>query len=221
MKGRCIHLLWALLSLAGFASSRPGEAISAVGEGIPKGLPLSFEAPRNPSSSSYVARGRDYLISVNGSDLTVGVPQSKESRERHFQIRFPGGRPSAAIPEAQLPGTVNYFIGKDPAKWAVGVPTFERVRYHDLYPGVDVVYYGDQQNLEFDFDVKPGGNPEAIRLKFPPGSKVSLNDGEIVLTAPDGALRLKTPVVYQEINQQRWPNQSRAIPRRILVGSGL
>src|SRR5271165_4283650 len=167
-------------------------------------LPLSFEAPRTAASSRYVARGQGYLISVDGPEVLIGVPPSKNASGHSVGLTFLGGRRTSGVPEGQLPGKVNYFMGKDPKKWDIGLPTFERVRYRDVYPGVDVVYYGNRQHLEFDFDIKPGGKPDSIRLKFEGARKVSLDDaGAIILETPAGELRLPPPAVYQEIGKQR------------------
>src|SRR5258708_10348086 len=65
----------------------------------------------------------------------------------------------------ELPGKSNYFIGNDPAKWRTNVPTYAKVKYQDVYPGIDLVYYGNQQQLEYDFVVAPGADPKAISLR--------------------------------------------------------
>jgi hypothetical protein len=129
-------------------------------------LPLSFQAGRGGTPDVFVARGQGYQIALGGADLTIGVQSSKTQPASTIRMQFLGGRRSAGLPEGLLPGKVNYIIGKDPKKWDLGLPTYERVRYANLYPGVDVVYYGNQQHLEFDLDVRPGAKPDAIRLKF-------------------------------------------------------
>jgi hypothetical protein len=68
--------------------------------------------------------------------------------------------------QAELPGKVNYFIGNDPDKWRTNIPTYAKVKYRDVYPGVDLVYYGNQRQLEFDLVVAPGTDPKTIRLTF-------------------------------------------------------
>ncbi len=167
-------------------------------------LPLSFQAGRSGSPASYIARGQGYLIALDGSNLTIGSQSSQKLPPSLIRMQFLGGRQSAALPEGLLPGKVNYLIGNDPKKWDLGLPTFERVRYRDLYPGVDVVYYGNQQNLEFDLDVRPGGKTDAIRLKFEGVSNLAVDDaGSIILGTAAGELRLKQPIVYQEIGGKR------------------
>jgi hypothetical protein len=66
----------------------------------------------------------------------------------------------------ELPGKVNYFRGNDPKKWQSNIPTYLRVKYESLYPGVDLVYYGNQQQLEYDFIVAPAADPKNILLEF-------------------------------------------------------
>jgi hypothetical protein len=78
-----------------------------------------------------------------------------------------GSNPAArASGDERLPGSVNYFRGNDPSKWRPQIPTFARVKYQDVYPGIGLVYYGNQKELEYDFVVEPGGDPGQIRLRF-------------------------------------------------------
>ena len=70
-------------------------------------------------------------------------------------------RQAVAVPEKELPGKVNYILGNDPRRWRFGLSTYERVTYPDLYPGIDVVYYGNQKQLEFDMVLKPGVDVES------------------------------------------------------------
>jgi len=66
----------------------------------------------------------------------------------------------------RLPGVANYFLGNEPSKWRTGIPTYARVQYPEVYPGISLVYYGNQRQLEYDFQVAPGANPCQIRLRF-------------------------------------------------------
>jgi len=104
----------------------------------------------------------------------------------------------------QLPGTANYFIGNDPAKWHTSVPTYSRVRYSQVYPGIDLVYYGNQRQLEYDFVLAPGADPSAIRLRFAGAKALRLGaDGDWVVNAADGTLAFHKPLVYQMADGQR------------------
>jgi hypothetical protein len=106
--------------------------------------------------------------------------------------------------DSQLPGTANYFIGNDPAKWHSGVPTYARVRYSQVYPGVDLVYYGNQSQLEYDFVVAPHADPKPIRLHFAGAKKLKLDaNGDLEVIAKNGQIAFHKPVVYQEIAGKR------------------
>ena len=120
-----------------------------------------------------------------------------------MRIRLENANRSAGLlSEGQLPGNSNYFFGNDPKKWLTAVPQFARVRYKGVYPGIDLVYYGNQQQLEFDFVVAPQANPHAIRiaLKGPGHLKID-SAGDLVVA--DATIRLRKPVAYQVINGQR------------------
>src|SRR3990172_6044892 len=104
----------------------------------------------------------------------------------------------------ELPGRSNYFIGNEPNKWRTNIPNYGKVKYQSIYPGVDLLYYGTQGQLEYDFILAPSADPGAILLGFSGSQRVELNGaGELVLRAPGGELRLRAPLAYQEINGRR------------------
>ena len=94
-----------------------------------------------------------------------------------------------------LPGKGNYFIGNDPKKWHAEVPTYAKVKYAKVYPAVDLIYYGNQQQLEYDFVVAPGVDPDVIALDFEGTSALQVDPmGSLVLRSPDGrSVALKRP----------------------------
>jgi len=103
-----------------------------------------------------------------------------------------------------LPGTSNYILGNDPTKWHTAIPNYARVKYSGIYEGVDLVYYGNQSQLEYDFVVAPHADASPIRLHFEGASKVTVDaDGSLDLHAPDGTVTFQKPVVYQEIHGVR------------------
>ena len=113
-------------------------------------------------------------------------------------------RDAHVIGEELQPGKSNYFRGRDPAQWRTNVPTYGRVRYRQVYAGIDLVYYGNQRRLEYDFVVAPGADPKAIRLAFQGAERLFVDpDGNLVLKLQDGHLTLHRPVAYQEINGSR------------------
>lgn len=109
----------------------------------------------------------------------------------------------------ELPGRSNYFLGNDPRKWDANVPTFAKVKYHGVYEGIDLVYYGNQQQLEYDFVVAPGADPRAIQFALTTGQSKQEHvssragslrideNGDLVIHTATGELRFFKPVVYQ------------------------
>jgi len=115
-------------------------------------------------------------------------------------MQFAGANRNAAIAAVQpLPGRTNYLLGNDPSRWHRDIPQFGRVQYHDLYPGVDLDFYGKQGRLEYDFEVGPGADPRAISLQFAgaQGVQVAAN-GDLVLPVDGREVRFQSPHVYQK-----------------------
>lgn len=122
-----------------------------------------------------------------------------------LHMQLVGANPTAqGMALDKLPGTVSYFIGNDPTQWRTAIPTYARVRYADVYPGIDVVYYGKQSELEYDFVVTSGANPGAILLNFQEADSVAVGgQGDLVVNAGGQETRFQKPVVYQDINENR------------------
>ncbi|MGI8553630.1 MAG: SBBP repeat-containing protein [Dehalococcoidia bacterium] len=121
-----------------------------------------------------------------------------------LKLRLPGANLSHGIGEDPLPGIVNYFIGNDPAQWRTTIHTYAKVRYQNVYPGIDLVCYGKWGQLEYDFGVAPGDDPSMIALGFDGGGTPSLDaDGNLVLHIAGSDLRLAKPGIYQEVSGHR------------------
>ncbi|OFV91359.1 MAG: hypothetical protein A3H28_11940 [Acidobacteria bacterium RIFCSPLOWO2_02_FULL_61_28] len=125
-----------------------------------------------------------------------------------LRMKLVGANPNPAVTGlAELSGKSNYFIGNDPSKWRTNVPTYAKVKYEDVYPGIDLVYYGapapagrGQRQLEYDFVVAPGADPRAITLDFAGAQRMEIDpQGELALQTSAGEVRLHKPVVYQEV----------------------
>ena len=113
---------------------------------------------------------------------------------------------SVPVGEERLPGSSNYFRGNDPAKWFTDVPNFAKVRYAGIYPGVDLVYYGNQQQLEYDFVVAPGASARPIRLHFSGAKALKLTaQGDLAIAAEDGSIAFRKPEIYQMQGGRRQP----------------
>ena len=129
----------------------------------------------------------------------TALPKQAPIHQAVVRMKLEGANPSPAIDGMEpLPGMVNYFIGNDPAKWHTTIPTYAKVQYQDAYPGITLVYYGNQGRLEYDFIVAPGADPNQIKLAFEGASDITVADsGDLLLTTALGDVRMQKPVVYQ------------------------
>jgi hypothetical protein len=118
-----------------------------------------------------------------------------------LRMKLVGSDERAAVEGSdELAGKVNYFVGNDPMKWQPQTQTFGRVRYRQVYPGIDVIYYGNQRQLEYDFRVAPGRDARALKLKFEGAEKVEVNaDGDLLLKLGESVIRQPKPLLYQEV----------------------
>ena len=194
-------------------------------------LPLSFEANRGQMDSDvkFFSRGNGYCIFMTPTEavLTLGggsSPQPKGPKLREsilaldpsvvaarprrtavLRVKLAGANPKPQLTgEDELPGKVNYFIGNDPRKWRTNIGTYAKVRYREVHPGIDLVHYGNQRQLEYDFVVAPGADPKAIRLGFEGAEKMEIDArGDLLLHTPEGDVRQHKPLIYQESDGTR------------------
>lgn len=172
----------------------------------PASLPLYFEANQGQvdPAARFVARGQNaqFLVSAVGMQIILSKPASSPIR---LQMQFAGADPQAQISgEEKLAGKINYLTGNDPAQWKTGVPIFARVRVEQLYPGIGLVYYGNHRQLEYDFTIAPGADPDAIAVHFSGADRISIGPaGELVLDLGNGEIRQPKPRIYQVVNGAR------------------
>lgn len=180
-------------------------------------LPLAFEANRGQTDAGvdFLARGSGYGIFVTPSEAVLTLKRSTEAATGTeaaepapgvLRMQVLGGDPAAqAFSRDALPGKVNHLVG-DRSEWKTGIPTFGKVGYSGIYPGVDMVYYGGKGGLEYDFVVAPGADPSAISLGFAGTDSVRLADnGDLLLGLAGGELRQTKPVLYQEVGGRKVP----------------
>ena len=170
---------------------------------LPGNLPLSFE--RSASGAEFVCRGASYAVGLRDTELVFA------SHDSAVTLRFEGSKPGAGlIGEAELQGHVSDLSESDRSRWRINVPTYGRVRRHDLYPGIDLVYYGSGGRLEYDFVVAVGAEPSRIRLSFAGRGRVSIDpDGGLTVSGAPGPLRFEPPRAYQESGGSRREVRSR------------
>ncbi len=149
--------------------------------------PLRFEpAPQN-GPAPFVARGLRFRYDFAPSQATL------HARGKSVRLQFEGATSGASIHgDEKLASKTNYYLGNDRSKWRTSVPNFGRLSVHNLYPGIDLVYYGRPSELEYDLSVKPGADPSSIRLRLT-GSRAQLDrKGNLI-----SELIQKRPVAYQ------------------------
>ena len=180
-------------------------------------LPLSFEENHGQADSniSFLGRGpglsvafrrneADFLFARQTANRRAAARRYEDSSSDHLsasslRMRLLGGNPSPRIEGKEpLPGTANYFIGNNPTNWRTSIPTFARVRYAQVYPGIDLEYYGAEQRLEFDFKLAPGADPAAIRFRLDGAQKLTLDpQGNLIATTHGDPITFHAPEIYQ------------------------
>jgi uncharacterized repeat protein (TIGR01451 family) len=198
-------------------SSRLSQQAKPDARAILGRLPLIFEPNRGQADASvkFLAHGAGYSLYLDATSAVLGIPTSR-STEQFVRMKLVGGNPAAATTGSDpLPGVSNYFIGNDAQKWHRGIPQFAGVHYASVYPGIDLVFYGNQGHLEYDFKVAPGADPSEAELQFDGASKLELSGGDLILTGnnKDGGLRLKAPQIYQRDGDRHLPVTGRFVLR--------
>ena len=165
-------------------------------------LPLGFEPNRGQSDArvKFMARSQGLTLFLTATDAVL------VTREASLKMRVLGGNPAAVAQGLdELPGRIHSLIGRDPRKWRTDGRAYARVLYREIYPGIDLAYYGTRQHgLEYDFVVAPGADPRAIRLGFEGAERIELSaEGDLLLHAGAASLRFGKPVVYQRIGDAR------------------
>ncbi len=211
-------------AIAAVSSTKPGQEQSTAFNRQPAievaygNLPLSFEPNEGQTNSQveFLSRGRGYTLFLTATEAVLSLRKhaapkanrgedSEDTSGAVLRMKLLGANPSPRVTGLEeLPGKGHYFIGNDPAKWRTNVPTYAKVKYEDVYPGVDLVYYGNQGQLEYDLIVAPGSDPGAICLAFGGEDELEIDvQGDLVLHAGGSQIRLQKPLVYQETGEIR------------------
>ena len=175
-------------------------------------LPLAFEqnVGQAHSEAAFLARGPGYLIELAGGNVTVHGPSW------HISLQFLAGNSTAGGRGLQrLPMQTSYFSGSAPAAWHTDISSFRQVAYRNIYPGIDVVYYGSRGQLEYDLVVAPGADWSQIRIAVegPDGLRLDA-DGSIELDTGGENIRFRTPRAYQNFG-----DGTREVPSRYVFTS--
>jgi len=201
-------------------------------------LPLAFEANQGQTDPQvkFLSRGAGYSLFLTSTEAVLALEPStvghETSGKRDAGFQVPKVRKAnltgavlrikllnansrvAVSGQDELPGKSNYFISNEPKKWHTNVRQFAKVHYSDVYPGVDLVYYGHQRELEYDFVLQPGADPHAIRLAIEGAKQLRIVRGDLVMTSAGGDVHLRSPNVYQERRGIRQPVRGRYVITR-------
>lgn len=170
-------------------------------------LPLIFEpnAGQGPNGSTFVARGV-FPIALQSDRLALVFPGNESESASHSKtsslVTLELMHSNAAAQSAGLnllPGKSNYYIGADPRNWKTGIQQYSAVTFQSVYPGINVVYYGKDGLLEYDFVLSPGADPSAIKFRASGTKSIDLSkSGNLVLHLEQGSVELQKPAVYQK-----------------------
>ena len=180
-----------------------GSAAKVELEELSANLPLAFEVNKGQTDArvKFFSRqsGSDLFLTSNEAVLRLRDSQYP------FTLQFQGANLSANVKGLdQLAGYRNYLRGNDPKNWQTNVPTFRKIVYEEIYPRINLTYYGNRRDLEYDFELAPGADPSVIHLAFDSHvrSRISAN-GDLILQSADTELVERKPSVYQEIDGGR------------------
>src|SRR4051812_2800879 len=190
MRNRSLVLFIFILLTSGLPS-----AASA----IVKPLKLVFEenAGQSPEAVKFLARtaGLNVFLTHEGAALAL------RHHSQMVTLTFDGVPPSGdVVGEDALPGASNYLVGNNPVNWRTGVRQYTKIRYREIYPGVDAVFYGSGTALEYDFVVQPEADLHQVALRVGGAQKLRIRDGDLVIELADGEVLCKRPITYQWIN---------------------
>jgi hypothetical protein len=186
-------------------------------------LPLAFEpnVGQTDERVRFLARGRGMTAFFSDTETAIVLSRSQltkkpagpdreravedESQQAVVRMKLAGASQARrATGLEKLPGVSNYFLGNDPAKWRADVPHYGRIAYEGVYPGIDLVWYGNQRRLEYDFVVAPGADPKQIQIAYEGVESLEVvAGGELVLRTALGEMRQQKPRVYQDLGGQR------------------
>ncbi|HEY3132795.1 MAG TPA: SBBP repeat-containing protein [Acidobacteriota bacterium] len=161
-----------------------------------------------PGFPGFLAKGVDSAARVQDLELGHSTPVT-------VRMRLVGAHPSCRSDGIeQLPGKVNYFIGNDSRRWHTDIPTYSKVKYHGVYPGIDLIYYGRQHQLEYDFVVSPGADPSGIGVSFEGATELEVDAaGNLAMQTGGGQLRVLKPRIYQDLEGSRMEISGRLVIR--------
>ncbi len=167
-------------------------------------IPMSFEAndARDDTRTRFTSRGRGYRLLLTDEGATFAFKTNAEASISRLKMTLLGANHDARISGIdKLPGRANYFFGRDPNGWKKNVASYSKVRYEEVYPGIDLVFYGKNHDLEYDFKVQPAARPADIGILISGMDRASSAridpPGDLALSFRGSEVRLHRPIAYQ------------------------
>jgi len=168
-------------------------------------LPLSFERNQGQSAEAvkFLSHGKGYTLFLTPTEAVFSLRNNEAKAV--LRMKLVGADEQAQLNgEHELQGKVNYLVGNDQSKWRKGISTFRKVHYDNVWPGVDMIWYGTQTELEYDFVVKPGRDVSSVRLAFDGAEKMRLDEqGNLTIASNGEEVKHSAPVIYQEQEEGR------------------
>jgi hypothetical protein len=170
-------------------------------------MPMNFTLNQGQADArvKFTARGRGYSLFLTPTEAVLSLQRSNSLGSTALRMRLLQANNNPIISGLDPLSLVsNYYLGNDPSQYRENVPHFAKVKYAQVYPGIDVVYYGNQNELEYDFIIAPGADPNVIQMSFVGASNLRVADnGDLVINTKGGELRQHKPILYQTINGAR------------------
>ncbi|MCX5786943.1 MAG: SBBP repeat-containing protein [Elusimicrobia bacterium] len=191
------------------APPSPDQARSSAGD---LKIPLYFEANHGQTDASvkFFARAAGYSLYLTASEAVMVLPPAKAAKSKGsavVRIKLLGANAGASVRGMDiLPGHTSYFLGNDPSKSPVGVEQYAKVEFGQVYPGIDMVYYGKEGHVEHDFVVAPNANAGRILIGFEGAKGLRLDlQGNLIISVEGGELTYQAPKLYQVQGDKRNP----------------
>jgi hypothetical protein len=184
-----------------------------------KQLPMVFEVNQGQTDlqTRFFSRGAGYYLYLTQTEAVLALNRPPQANLSSTILNRSTNTPAVLrmhlaganqLPQLigmdLMPTEVNYFKGSDPEKWQTGIPIYKKIKYESVYPGVDLIYYGSQEQLEYDFLVAPGAHPSRISFYLEGADQIELDaTGELIAHFQDGQVHLQRPLIYQEFDGEQ------------------
>lgn len=200
-------IIMAMFSIQNFKPAEP-ENLSNQSVTPSFNTRLRFEknVGQTDSQVDFLCRGKNHILYLTPTESVLHLLGDEENLNSvPLRMQMVGANHSSeAIGIHQLKSRSNYFNGNDPGSWLTNIPHYSRIGYKGVYHGIDLVYYIRNNEVEFDFIVKPGVQPDVIHLRFAGADKTTLNrDGDLVVRAGNHELIYRKPVAWQTFENEK------------------